>query len=78
VARIDSRGDKVPTKLRRVVGTVPVGAILLDGDREVGRVTSAAGDDALAYVRREVEPPATLSARWEGGAAEVRIEVAGR
>jgi folate-binding protein YgfZ len=78
VARIDSRGDKVPTKLRRVTGAVAVGALLFDGDREVGRVTSASGDAALAYVRRDVEPPASLSARWDGGAAEVRIEVVGR
>lgn len=77
VARIDSRGDKVPTKLRRVVGDAPAGALLLDGEREVGRVTSASGVDGLAYVRREVEPPATLAARWDGGAADVRIESVG-
>jgi folate-binding protein YgfZ len=74
VARIDSRGDKVPTRLRHVRGHVAVGATLLLGDREVGRVTSAVGDEALAYVRREVEPPAVLAARWEGGEAEVRVE----
>ena len=74
VARIDARGDRVPTKLRRIAGEVPVGATLHDGDREVGRVTSAAGDVALGYVRREVEPPCEAVARWDGGEATVRIE----
>ena len=77
VARIDSRGDKVPTKLRRVVGDAVVGALLFDGGREVGRVTSASGGDGLAYVRRGVEPPATVEARWDGGEADVRIEAVG-
>ena len=74
VARIDSRGDRVPTKLRRITGAVPVGATLHDGEREVGRVTSASPGVALGYVRREIEPPAEVVARWDGGEAPVRIE----
>jgi folate-binding protein YgfZ len=74
VARIDSRGDRVPTKLRRITGDVPDGATLHVGDREVGRVTSAGRGIALGYVRREVEPPADALARWDGGETTVRIE----
>ena len=56
-------------------------AIVVDGN-EVGTLTSAAavpGDGrvvALAMVRREVEPPAAVLVRWDGGeaAAEVRPE----
>jgi folate-binding protein YgfZ len=74
VARIDARGDRVPTKLRRVTGDVPEGATLHVEDREVGHVTSTAAGVALAYVRREVEPPADVVARWDGGETTVRIE----
>ena len=74
VARIDSRGDKVPTKLRRLSGDAPAGATLHVGDREVGRITSASAGAALAYVRREVEPPVDATARWDGGETTVRIE----
>lgn len=57
VARIDSRGGNTPTKLVGVRGKATVGdPVVLDG-REVGRITSAAGDVALALVRRDVEPP---------------------
>ena len=74
VARIDSRGDRVPTKLRRITGDVPAGATLHDDDREIGRVTSAAPGVALGYVRRDVELPADAVARWDGGEAAVRID----
>ena len=74
VARIDSRGGNVPTRLRRVRGEVPSGAALHAGDREVGRVTSTAPGVALAYVRREVAPPAEVEARWDDGAAVVTVE----
>lgn len=73
VARIDSRGDRVPTRLRGVLGDVPVGAALSRDGRDVGRVTSAAAGVALAYVRREVEPPADLLATWQGGKAPVAV-----
>ena len=59
VARIDSRGDRVPTKLRRITGQATEGAAVLVEGRDVGRVTSAADGVALAYVRREIEPPAS-------------------
>jgi tRNA-modifying protein YgfZ len=77
VARIDSRGDRTPTRLRglRLSSPVPAGATLHgDGDKAVGTVTSSSGPVALAYVRREVEPPAEAVARWEGGEAGVAIE----
>lgn len=70
VARIDSRGDRVPTKLRRVSGDVEVGDELLSGDKEVGRVTSAVEGEGLAYLRREVQPPAELRSR-RGGVVRV-------
>ena len=74
VARIDSRGGSTPTRLRTLSVTgAPVGAAVVVGGDEVGRVTSAAGDAALAYVRREVEPPVDAVVRWEGGEAPARI-----
>jgi tRNA-modifying protein YgfZ len=74
VARIDSRGGNVPTRLRRVRGDVPIGATVLVGDREVGRVTSSVPGVALAYVRREVDPPADAEARSDTGTTAVTIE----
>ena len=71
VARIDSRGDRVPAKLRVVRGQVAAGTTLLADGREVGRVTSSAGGNALAYVRREIEPPATLTT---SGGVELAVE----
>jgi folate-binding protein YgfZ len=83
VARIDSRGGNVPRRLRGLVvagdAVPPAGAAVGAGDREVGRVTSAArsparGPVALAYVGRAVEVPAPVAVRWEGheAAAEAR------
>lgn len=79
VARIDSRGSNVPRRLRGIVlsGPVPAGSGLRrpagpsssgnqgDGAKELGRLTSVAGDDkglwlALAYVGRAVEVGAAL------------------
>jgi hypothetical protein len=40
----------------------------------VGTVTSAAGAGALGYVRREVEPPADVILRWDGGEARAKVE----
>lgn len=61
VARIDSRGGHVPRLLRHVrlerIAT-PGDPVEVDG-KEVGRLTSVAGDLALAYIGRAVEPPAT-------------------
>jgi folate-binding protein YgfZ len=74
VARVDSRGSNTPRKLRAVrlpdsAGFAPGDALTIDG-REVGVLTSVAGARALAYVRREVEPPADVSL----GDAVVRVE----
>lgn len=74
VARIDSRGDRTPTRLRRIRGDVPVGASLHVDGNDVGQVTSATTGVALAYVRRAVEPPAAAEARWDGGQTTVTIE----
>jgi folate-binding protein YgfZ len=71
-ARIDSRGGNVPRHLRHVhLGGAAVAgdAVTFDG-REVGRLTSVAGDLALAYVARAVEPPALATV----GGHEARIE----
>ena len=80
VARIDSRGNRTPRKLRRVVladaaeGVVP-GTVLLAADgHEVGVLTSVAAPLALAYVRREVEPPAVVSVNGVAATVEVLPE----
>lgn len=74
VARIDSRAAGTPTRLRMLsVAGAPVGAAVVVGDVEVGRVTSAADEVALAYVKRSVEPPADAVVRWEGGEAPATI-----
>lgn len=62
VARIDARGDRVPTRLRAVLGPVEVGTEVVVDGKVVGTVTSAAGDVGLAYVRRDVEVPAQAGA----------------
>ena len=83
VARVDSRGNNVPRRLRAVLtggeALPPPGASVEVGTRAVGALTSAArsprlGPVALAYVRRDVEPPAEATVRWEGGAAPARVE----
>ena len=58
VARMDSRDASAPTKLVGYVGDVAVGDAVVVDDREVGRITSAAGGVALALVRRDVTVPA--------------------
>jgi folate-binding protein YgfZ len=60
VARIDSRGGHVPRLLRhvRVARRAAAGARLEVDGKDAGRLTSVAGDLALAYVSRAVEPPA--------------------
>jgi folate-binding protein YgfZ len=64
VARVDSRGNNTPRRLRlvRVVDGVPAeGSELLVDDKVVGKLTSVAasgsGAVALAYVQRAVTPP---------------------
>ena len=74
----------MPRHLRGVVvGTnvlPPPGATVAVDAREVGSLTSV-GESldrrapvALAYVRRDVVPPADAEVRWEGGSAPARIE----
>ncbi|MGI9118896.1 MAG: YgfZ/GcvT domain-containing protein [Acidimicrobiales bacterium] len=84
VARIDSRGGKVPRRLRGVVVASnvlpPVGAVVVVDAKEVGSLTSVAesltrrAPVALAYLRRDVDPPADALLRWEGGEVAARVE----
>lgn len=84
VARIDSRGGNVPRHLRGVVvagdRVPPVGAAVVVEDKEVGSLTSVTQSPgrgapvALAYVRRDVVPPADGEVRWEGGRVSARVE----
>ena len=77
VARIDSRGSNVPRRLRGLVmdGAAPVGTPVEASGRGVGTLTSAARHPdghgvALAYISRDVEPPADVECG--GMAASVR------
>lgn len=89
VARIDSRGGHVPRHLRRVVldQPAPVGAsVAAAGGAEgpvtgkvLGTLTSVAahpdgGAVALAYLGRDVDPPAPVLVTWDGGATAGRVE----
>jgi folate-binding protein YgfZ len=81
VARIDSRGGRVPRHLRGIVveagDAPPAGAGLFaaggEGGKELGQLTSVALSPtlgcpvALAYVRREIEPPTDVVVRWTPG-----------
>jgi folate-binding protein YgfZ len=79
VARVDSRGSNTPRKLRALVvdaaavegGPVAAGDTLVVDGHDVGVVTSSAGARALAYVRREIDPPAVGTV----GGASVRVEL---
>ena len=81
VARIDSRGGHVPRHLRGVVlsGPAPAGATLEVDGKNVGALTSVGrrpdGAVALAYVGRDVAPPANGTVSWEGGTTSGRVEV---
>jgi folate-binding protein YgfZ len=80
VCRIDSRGH-VNRFLRRVADIEgnwpPVGADIVVDGKVVGALTSVAPAElptgALGYVRREVEPPAAVELRWDGGTARAVI-----
>jgi tRNA-modifying protein YgfZ len=79
VARLDSRGNRVPLRLEGFVAPSPGGdlpddeAPLMLGDKSVGHVTSAAFDPTrgavvgLCYLRREVEVPAECLITVPGG-----------
>jgi folate-binding protein YgfZ len=79
VCRIDSRGH-VNRFLRRLsvsgARPEPGAEVVVDG-KVVGAVTSVSPDGyppaALAMVRREIEPPATVEVRVAGGAASARL-----
>jgi folate-binding protein YgfZ len=81
VCRIDSRGH-VNRFLRRVhviEGDWPVvGAEVLVDGKSVGALTSVAPEElrtgALGYVRREIEAPADVDLRWDGGHARARVD----
>jgi folate-binding protein YgfZ len=73
VCRIDTRGhvNRYLRVLRDVAAAdgMPRGAEIATAEKVVGSVTSVAGSSALGYVRREVEPPAEVTLRWDGGEA---------
>ena len=85
VARLDARGGNVARRLRGIVaeqggdlGSDSVLVPLLSGDRELGRLTSVAWSPgfsapvALAYVRRDVVPPAEATVTPGGARAQIR------
>lgn len=79
VARVDSRGSNTPRKLRSVVAAAgvalePGAAVVVEGN-QVGAITSAVGERALAYVGRAVEPPADATVEVDGRPVAVRIDV---
>lgn len=83
VARIDSRGGNVPRHLRAVLSPseVAVGDEVVDGERVVGVVTSAAlsptvGPVGLALVGRAVEPPAEVLLRGSEGERPGQVRIA--
>ncbi len=82
VARLEARGANVARRLRGVVldpaAECPEDAVLVAGDRELGRLTSVAWSPgfaapvALAYVRRDVVLPAVATLTPGGADAEIR------
>ena len=77
VCRIDTRGH-VNKYLRRLTGIddapPPPGAEIVADEKVVGTVTSSGPATALGYVRREVEPPAPVELRWDGGSVRAVVE----
>ncbi|MGH9012221.1 MAG: YgfZ/GcvT domain-containing protein, partial [Acidimicrobiia bacterium] len=79
VCRIDTRGhvNRVLRALEIGNGgidtTPPAGAGIVVGGKEVGALTTVARSEsgvvALGYVRREVDVPADVVVRWDGGEA---------
>jgi folate-binding protein YgfZ len=76
VCRIDTRGhvNKYLRRLTDIEGVPPRGADIVAGEKVVGTVTSSAPGAAMGYVRREVEPPAPVELRWDGGAGRAIVE----
>jgi folate-binding protein YgfZ len=80
VCRIDSRGhvNRFLRRINEIEGDwPPVGAEVIVDGKVVGALTSVAPaalpTGALGYVRREVEPPASVELRWDGGTAHAVI-----
>ena len=82
VCRIDTRG-RVNRYLRRLTaiadGRPPRGTEIVAGDKVVGTVTSSVDSAdvpaaALGYVRHEVDPPAEVELRWDGGTGRAVVE----
>ncbi len=80
VCRIDTRGhvNRFLRRFTEIEGDWPVpGAEVVSDGKVVGALTSVASDalrtGALGYVRREVEPPAVVELRWDGGTARATI-----
>ncbi|GIU87609.1 MAG: hypothetical protein KatS3mg010_2012 [Acidimicrobiia bacterium] len=76
VCRIDARGhvNRLLRRVRAADGPVEAGAEVVAGGRAVGRVTSAAGREGLAMVRREVEPPARVVLDGPAGRRDATVE----
>jgi folate-binding protein YgfZ len=80
VARIQSRGGHVPRHLRGVVlsGAAPAGATIEVEGKKAGSLTSVGlrpgGAVGLAYVGRDVTPPASATVHWDGGTTRGRVE----
>jgi tRNA-modifying protein YgfZ len=72
VCRIDSRGhvNRHLRRLRSNGGKIQPGDAVSFEGKEVGEVTSASGPVALAMLRREVEPGATVTVGAVGAAVE--------
>jgi folate-binding protein YgfZ len=75
VCRIDTRGH-VNRLLRRLRSDEPIarGAAVVVEGKEAGTVTSAAGNVALAMVRRQVEPGSTVLLRSAAGDMSAAVE----
>jgi folate-binding protein YgfZ len=80
VCRIDTRGhvNRFLRTFSQIDGDwPPVGADVVVDGKVVGALTSVAPAElptgALGYVRREVEPPAAVELRWDGGRADATI-----
>ena len=81
VCRIDARGhvNRLLRGVRVANDTLPpAGAGIVVGDKEVGALTTVArsveGVVALGYVRHEVEVPADVLVRWDGGEAPAVVD----
>ena len=76
VCRIDTRGhvNKYLRRLTDFEDAPPRGAEIVAREKVVGTVTSSGPTAALGYVRREVEPPAPVELRWDGGAGRAVVE----